>query len=225
MPVKALSQIGEDEAVRYINRYFDLQVNGRPLYTGSRFETFAGGGRANANRITASDLIAVSMLGVHVPAQASIGILGSLSERIERLLYRVPVDVTFENLTKGEFDQLLGRDSPCDELWKLLRQKGDRWKVGQTTASKIIARKRPNLVPIYDSVIARETGMEDSKPQWDRWFAAFHGDDGAKLTKRLGDLREKTGQHHLSLLRVLDIVLWMNGARGESLTETVGDEG
>lgn len=225
MPLKAMSPIDDDQATRYINQYFKLQSNGRPLYTGSRFETFAGGGLASANRINADDLIAVSMLGVHVPAQASLGILGNLSEKIERLLYRLPANVTFEELTKGEFDQLLGKGSPGEELWNLLRQKGDRWKVGQTTASKILARKRPNLIPIYDSVVAREAGMDDSTDQWDRWFDAFHGDDAAKLIKRLCDLRETAGQHHLSLLRVLDIVLWMNGARGETLTETVGDVG
>lgn len=224
MPLEAMCRINNEEAVRFINRYFELQPNGRPLFTGSRFETFAGGGLSDANRITASDLIAVSMLGVDVPAQASIGIMGDLSEKIERLLYRLPVDAKFEDMQKSEFDKLLGSGSPGDELWYLLRQDGDRWDVGQTTASKILARKRPNLIPIYDSVIAGETGMRDSRYQWERWFDAFHGDDDAQLTKRLCDLREKTGQHHLSLLRVLDIVLWMHGARGEITTETVGEE-
>lgn len=41
---------------------------------------------------------------------------------------------------------------------------------GQTTASKILALKRPHLVPIYGSVIAKQVGMRDSGGQWlSRW--------------------------------------------------------
>lgn len=224
MPLEAMKNISEDEAVQSLKEYFEVQSNGRPLYTGSRFETLAGGGSAEPNRITSSDLIAVSMLAVHVPAQAGLGILGPMSEKIERLLYRIPVDAKLEELTQAEYNQLLGEGSPAEDLWFLLRQKSDRWKVGQTTASKILARKRPHLIPVYDSVVKKQTKLSGSGLQWQRWFDAFHSGEDGTLATDLRSIREKSSQHHLSLIRVLDIVLWMHGRRGAEVVETVGDD-
>ncbi len=66
MPCQALLGITDDRAVEHIHTYFGKLLNGRPRYTGSRFETFGGGGDRNEpNRVTAADLIAVSMLSVH----------------------------------------------------------------------------------------------------------------------------------------------------------------
>ncbi|WP_410468559.1 DUF6308 family protein [Arthrobacter sp. A2-55] len=46
-------------------------------------------------------------------------------------------------------------------------------KKPQTTASKILTRKRPLLVPIYDSVFAKQVGILDSGGQWlSRWEAS-----------------------------------------------------
>ncbi|WP_417365816.1 DUF6308 family protein [Glutamicibacter arilaitensis] len=216
MPGKALAQINDEDALKDLKTYFDIEGNGRPLFTGSRFDTFAGGGdNVEANRITSDDLIAVSMLSVHVPAEAALGILGSHAEKISELLIRIPKDLKFETLTTKEFQQYLASESPAVQLWQLLRQQGDRWGVGQTTASKIMARKRPQLIPIYDSVVAMEVGIRGSSTQWDRWHQAFieSSDGGANLIERLELIRTASGQTHLSLLRVLDIVLWRNGRR------------
>jgi len=42
-------------------------------------------------------------------------------------------------------------------------------------------------------------------------FEAFQGAAGAEMTDRLKAIREASGKSHLSLLRVLDIILWMEG--------------
>lgn len=225
MPVKAMSQISNEDAVANLEKYFQYQNNGRPLYSGSRFETFAGGGVAvDPNRITPADLTAVSMLAVHVPAQAAIGVTERLTEQIDDLLVRIPIDAKLEEISEAEFEQLLGSGSPSDDLWSLLRQREDVWGVGQTTASKMIARKRPHLVPIYDSVVARQTGLRDSKHQWTQWFDSFQGDAGRALAELLSTIRDEAEQPHLSLLRVLDIVLWMDGRSSQKVKETVGDD-
>ena len=78
-----------------------------------------------------------------------------------------------------------------------------------------MARKRPHLLPVYDSVFAVQVGLAHSGGQWRRWWEAFHGSGGREPTQRLAVIRAKSRQEHLSILRVLDIVLWMNGARGE----------
>lgn len=212
MPFQALSAIPNDRAVEHICTYFGKLGNGRPRYTGSRFETFGGGGDRNEpNRVTAGDLIAVSMLSVHVPAQAAIGILEDMDEEIESLLTQVPAEARIEDLSGTDFATFFERGAPASVLWRLLRQKEDTWGIGQTTASKILARKRPHLIPIFDSVIAAEVGIPNSDNQWELWFEAFQGNSGGVLVERLQTIRERSGQVHLSLLRVLDVVLWMEG--------------
>lgn len=212
MPRQVLSAIPDDRAVTHIRTYFGQQVNGRPRYTGSRFETFGGGGDINEpNRVTAADLIAVSMLSVHVPAQAAIGILENLECEIESLLSQIPVETRIEDLRATDFEVFFERDAPASALWRLLRQKEDSWGIGQTTASKILARKRPHLIPIYDSVIAAQVQISNSSAQWELWFEAFQNDAGGIFVNRLHTIRETSGQVHLSILRVLDIILWMEG--------------
>lgn len=224
--MKAMSQIEDGEAVRLINRYFELQSNGRPLYTGSRFETFAGGGDVvEPNRITPADLIAVSMLAVHVPGQAALGITETLEKTIEAKLSQIPVEAKLEEITQSEYEQYLGsKESPAHELWELLRQRSDKWNVGPTTTSKILARKRPYLIPVYDSIVRKQSGLPHSGPQWERWFHAFSAMEENGLAEKLRSIREESGQVHLSLLRVLDIVLWMKGSGYAKVVETVGDE-
>ncbi|MGO2619510.1 MAG: DUF6308 family protein [Glutamicibacter ardleyensis] len=227
MPLNFMASIGEATAVDSIHKYFKVRDNGRPFYTGSRFETFVGAGDTHEpDKITAEDLLAVSLLSVHVPGQAALGILGSCAKELEEQLKLIPVDLRFEELTDVEFRQYLDKDSPAEKLWKILRQEGDRWGVGQTTTSKILARKRPHLIPIYDSVIAGKTGMTGSGTQWSKWQDAFHGPHGrgAELVAKLTRIRNLAGQPHLSLLRVLDIVLWMGSSSSENVLETVGDE-
>lgn len=225
MPSKTISHIEDVSAVRYVKRYFELRENGRPFYTGSRFETFAGGGDlVEPNRITPADLLSLSLLEVEVSGSAVLGILGDHASEIETLLGRIPVEAKLEEISEAEFEQLMGDGSPVDTLWELLRQKADPWRFGPTRTSKILARKRPHLVPIYDSVIKGQTTLPHSGPQWPRWFSAFQGEEGQDLSARLRRIRDHAGQPHLSLLRVLDIILWMNGARGETITKTVVDE-
>src|SRR5690625_271645 len=60
-----------DRAVGLLRRYFGL--DGSTPLTGSRFERLGGGGDApaNADRITAQDIVALSMLSIRVPGRAA----------------------------------------------------------------------------------------------------------------------------------------------------------
>lgn len=224
MPFEALAQISDERARNHVQTYFEILSNGRPRFTGSKFETFADGGdQHEPHRITAEDLIAVSMLSVHVPAPAALGIIENLGDQIESLLKKLPADVCFEDLSGDTFNALLGDGSPSEKIWDLLRQRDDRWKVGQTTASKILARKRPHLIPIYDSVVGQAAGLKDSSEQWNVWFKAFSGAEAETCLDRLRSIRQDARQPQLSLLRVLDIILWMEHRDPTSKAESAGD--
>ena len=202
----AVKAIPEHDGIKLVEPYYDPQ---QP-YTGAYFELI-GSDDNHPDRFTAVDLYAVSMLAVQVPAKAGIGILLEQAELFESLLSRVP-DVHIKDLSREEFQRDLGPDSVALELWDRLRRNGadeKRWNVGPTTASKIMARKRPHLIPIEDSVVDRVTqrGKRDS---WKMWWQAFH-DGGDYLEARADQIRAAVDRPDLSTLRVFDVMLWSWG--------------
>lgn len=201
-----------DEAAALVREYYSRTFTNGMTRTGSRYDNWAGGGDqlATANRITADDLIAVSFLSVEIDARAAIGLLDTHSEQVSSLLQAIPVNV---DLADAEIDELEAPDSAASELWDLVRGKRHgKWGVGQTTASKILARKRPRLIPIYDSVVGPLMGLKDSRRQWKTWHSVLTS--GIGLPARLEVIREKSGiDESISALRVMDVALWMYGKR------------
>lgn len=202
-----------NEAASLVRDYYtQIHRHGAPL-TGARFDTWAGGGdnRQAVNTITADDLIAVTFLSVEVPAAAAIGILETYKERISELLELLPADVDLANLSQVQFDALLGECSPALELWQLLRgDSSDRWGIGPTTASKIMARKRPRLIPIFDSAVGPLMGLDNSLRQWNVWHGALSGN--TILQDRIKTIQELSGvAADASALRIMDVVLWKHG--------------
>ncbi|WP_257016373.1 DUF6308 family protein [Rhodococcus sp. ACS1] len=81
--------------------------------------------------------------------------------------------------------------------------------IGQTKATKLIARKRPRLYPIWDSVVSQVLGTERAHLNPVR--EALRADDRA-LHHRLLSIREEAGlPEEISALRVFDVIAWMDG--------------
>lgn len=72
-----------------------------------------------------------------------------------------------------------------------------------------MARKRPHLIPIEDSVVDRvvQMGRQDS---WQLWWETF-AEAGDYLETRAERLRESVNRSDLSTLRVFDVLLWSWG--------------
>ncbi|HEX3650937.1 MAG TPA: DUF6308 family protein, partial [Pseudonocardiaceae bacterium] len=97
--------------------------------------------------------------------------------------------------------------SPAWESWDLLRRCGgtNRW----VSANKLLARKRPHLLPVYDSVVRAQ--LHHPANIWECLWSWFHGrPDRETAVQALQG--EVDGIGHVSLLRCLDVVLWMRGA-------------
>ena len=139
---------------------------------------------------------------VNVSAPAAILLLDSRSDRFSELLQEL-----------GEDRDLVEEREPWSDdwsgwlLWKeLMRLPG----VGATTASKLLARKRPRLRPIYDSVVAEVIG---STQLWEPLRSLLNSDPA--LHERLLRLRRDAGLFEaVSALRVFDVVTWMEGKYG-----------
>src|SRR6185312_4474196 len=156
---------------------------------------------AEPHRFTAKDIVAVSMLSVNVPASVTVWLL--VDEGIDRthdLLRRIPVDLDIWDAAEH-----IEPDSPLWRLWLLrMEQKG----VGITICSKLLAAKRPRLVPVQDSVV---NGL--FQPHDDFWkamaFTLAKPDDRAMIVAATDNAPPE-----ISLLRRIDIVLWMLNRRG-----------
>ena len=231
--VAVLEVIGLDRAARYLAEYFGLarRVSGNPewadagAYTGAYFGTVAEDG-AHPNQLTAGDLIAVSMLSVTVPAGTARRLLMDPPAAIARVLAAHPVGLSMESADEDVFSE----GSSLQELWNAVRYRDSaktKWGIGPTTASKILARKRPALIPIQDSVVNRLLGVSD-RDTWTYWWDALHhpGPDGApgenpavafaaKAREAALSTNSSSGERdalaNLSTLRTLDVILWMYG--------------
>lgn len=216
-----LKEDNVEAAAELLKRYYlERSTTTGLLITGSYFDEWAnrGDGPDVRDRITDSDAVAVSMLSVKVPAQAIIGLQEEpLAGCIENFLADIPTDVKMSDLTAEEAQARLGRGSPAVLLWKELRRTPEtRWDVGATIASKILARKRPHLIPIWDKVIGTVVGERTARNQWLNWHNLFIEDPG--LAGRLARIHQlSTVQTPLSELRIMDAVLWRYG-RDQGIT-------
>lgn len=210
------------EAGALVRRYYTPVQGSKVPRTGTRFDDWGGGGdsSSNVNRIVADDLVAVSFLSVDIRGRAAIGLLETYADEVSGLLETIPADM---DLWDADIDGLNSPDSPASELWALLRGwKYGSWHVGPTRASKIMARKRPRLIPIFDSVVRPVMGLKDSGGSWTAWHAALT--DGSGLPERLEQIRrEADAPQSISALRVMDIILWMYG-KDQGLTNAEDDE-
>jgi hypothetical protein len=194
--------VSDQRAIADLRAYFGL--DGQQPFTGSHFETLSGGGDRPevANRITADDLIAVQMLSVQVPPLVAVDLLkGSLGGRLTDLLHRVPVGL---EIGQPGAAAALADDAPAAQAWKQLKGRNG---VGWVTAGKLLARKRPRLLPVYDDVVRCAVGAPEHI--W-LWLHDQFATDEQSLPKQLSEVRARAAvTSHVAPLRVLDVILWM----------------
>ena len=199
-----LTPAGRAYAVAYLRDYF-APVAGSSGYTGSRFERLGGGGDrpAIANEITTEDLVAVTLLSVEVPGRAALELLEHRRSKLHGLLRQIPTDLDLVDVEPGTITKSWAP-------WRLDAELRSITGLGPTTVSKLIARKRPRLVPVYDSVV--QGLVKPGGGFWASLNGALRADDRA-LQKHLIALREKSGiGQDISPLRVFDVVAWRTGS-------------
>lgn len=147
-------------------------------------------------------------------------------------LARVPANMELAKVRVDQIDELM---TCVDLLWREVRRKGVLdWKdgkaekthpraLGETTASKLLARKRPRLLPIIDKEVKAQLCQDSGKKARKARNIGFYrsmwevmSDSGLALPTHLSDIREQAFRatcderiRRLSDLRVFDIVVWM----------------
>jgi hypothetical protein len=183
-----------ERAVLSLRVYFES-------FTGRWFEVVAD---PDPFSITASDIVAVSMLGVDVPARTSVWLLGAGRAVVRDLLRRVPVG-------RPIWDDVVDL-SKAGAAWRLWDELIAHHDMGATTTSKLLAAKRPHLVPVQDSVVTAALlgpGVRGFD-WWALWRARLQGPEGEELQREARSLVDAVPEaRHLSMLRTLDVVVWM----------------
>lgn len=197
----ALQTGNEADAVALLRRYYG---QGHPGFTGRWFDTWDPAGRrqADVDRFTSDDVVAVSHLSIAVPSAAAHRLLVDQASAFNALLAQVAhvdlADVPDDDVTE---------DWPAWQLWKLLVGGGDG--IGWVTAGKLMAFKRPALIPVYDEVVRDVVGAPRSF--WRSLHEHLRADD-RRLHRHLEALRAQAGlPEGLSVLRVFDVITWMTG--------------
>ena len=176
-------------------------------YTGAWFDRLAD--VDHPNQITAQDIVAVSTLGVDIPANKSIWILGPGSEAITALLTQIP-----QHQAIWHPDANLESTGPAWKLWNLIKSTDNSWPPGHggvatTKLSKLLAAKRPDLIPIHDALI--DQALFDAKiaNYWAPWTRLHRSPQGQQLRDLATSARDNADiGEYLGPLRIIDIVIW-----------------
>ena len=144
----------EDFATCLVKRYLAPDpATGRARYSGAYFERIGGGGDRPevAYQFTAEDLLAVTMLSVRIEGYHALDVLNYQAQELNSLLTQIPLAIALQD---PEAEALIAEDGPAWRLWEAIRDikpRADNDSIGPITAGKLLARKRPDLLPVYDS--------------------------------------------------------------------------
>lgn len=219
-------------AVEHLEAYLATNDNDVPAYSGSFFDTLQGRGDQSEIRdvITAADIIAVSCLETPISAQESVQLLTpdaswsrqplGAGERgqaytcatrpispaqVTELLQTIPAKLNLHDDDEVEVRKALEQ---ADRLWDVLRRNGTSGKnLGPTKVSKLMARKRPDLLPIIDSFIRAQIGG-NSIDFYQNMRKVLRHENCALVAYLHKVQREVSAARHLSTLRVFDIIVW-----------------
>lgn len=143
--------------------------------------------------LTPADLLAITLMNVALPPAGVRTLLapGELHLAVCAGLARLPIGLP---LWEADNTALAW----ANELWHLLVDQCPG--AGPTVAGKILARKRPELIPVVDDVVTRALQCE-AGTYWSTFQRVLGNGDRRRRIAQL-----QPGQ---PVLRVLDTLLWM----------------
>ncbi len=86
--------------------------------------------------------------------------------------------------------------------------------IGWVIADKFCARKRPNLLPVYDAVV--KGALQPTRSSY--WLLLRATLREHELVPVLEDLRNRAELGRTTLLRVFDVAVWMEARRSPGLS-------
>ena len=172
------------------------------LFTGSLWDPAIARriGPAERNTIDVEDLYSPTLLSAAIRGSAGQAII-ERADTIAGLLRAVDHDVTLWSADEAKVHEALGA---ADRLITELQTVSH---VGPTRASKLVAAKRPHLVPIWDKQISQAIGA--GRMSWQQYWAAWRRAVSPAIDE-IRSLAREVGHPNLPPLRTVDIIIWMD---------------
>jgi len=156
--------------------------------------TFSDLGRNPPDEIVADDLLAVSLLDITWRPQAVRILLGSHRPRLSDLLAAIPQATDLWDAGEDIVRRI-------DVLWDALTAIDG---IGTASATKLLARKRPRLCPISDSVVIKAVHVPGRTCDVLRCLL-----EDPAVRAEIEALRPAAAAE-ATLLRILDVALWVS---------------
>jgi len=205
-------QLSRTDAAQLAAQYF-LGAGGR-AFSGAAFEHIGHpwSQPSTANLITPSDLLALGTLMVPLDHLAAVDLLTpEFQTRATALLEVIPLT---SSIGDSNAPDLLSDDGAASQLYELIKTVD---RMGKTRASKLLARKRPGLIPIRDENVEQALGAKSLHAWWKpfhQWANESRDADGHSYLDLAQAIHSVVGLGALvTPLRTLDAVLWRLGAR------------
>ncbi len=198
-----------------------IYFHGTPRqFSGSLFDSFGGGGDRPdiEDQITREDVLAVTAVNAPVPAAvASLLLTRPASVRLVTWLRQLPTDV---DLWDAEDDTLATATKAWDEIRTIYEAGTTSAADGGFAASKLLARKRPRLIPLYDEKVRGVVHLAEGASWWLSLRDAMRvdGEDNEVRFRVCAAMRE-ADVGYVSVLRGLDVILWSYASFGDSTPE------
>ena len=142
------------------------------------------------------------MLSVNVPAAAALRIILDPGQQryLNEALAALPHDVELLNANDEHIER-------GERLWKFIRAAG----VGPVTTSKLLARKRPRLLPVIDSLV-KDVLNHPRRGDFYRTLRHHLAVDEQALHHHLEDVRDRAEiGSDISVIRCFDVIAWLTG--------------
>lgn len=218
--------LNDEAAVGRLESYYRRDGN----YAGA---TFIDLDPVDPYSFTPADLLSLNLLSVAAQPVAVRRLLEPSRQRghLLRLLSEenLPLDA---DLAMADTDQLLAMAELHRALKNALSPADVKNPNPWVTASKLCARKRPDLFPVRDNVVCKYLGLIDPKGDYQvDWQVFRHVIQNNAIRRRLDDLVDEASQrpgvdvgHPNRRLRHLDVVLWMHARpKGTKAAAASGD--
>ena len=203
---KTLVALTKDAEVRFVE-YYSIDSD----FAGA---LFLGLEPNEPDRFTVTDLFAVSTLEVSIPARGARRFLVEPTEQdeIDKALRSLPVGP----LEKVDDADLVVMQEAYTRIKMALHPHGAKTSNRWVTASKLVARKRPDLFPVRDRMVAGYLEFDKLKTV-EQEYAVFRDlMSRADIRERIADVEEGLKKRasggglivESEPLRLLDVALW-----------------
>lgn len=205
---RAREALQGDASIERIKDYYRIESN-------SAGSLYLGIPDPDPTAITVADLFAVSSLSIRIPARAARRLLlePAGAGAVTQALGALPNKALAET---DEADLRLMEAFYRAVLNALKRAEAPKPSGAWVTASKIVARKRPDLFPVRDTQVTKFLGTRGSADYFTDWIVFRHlMNDEVVLSdlKRIAGALEglaESDEHLIETapLRLLDVALW-----------------